>query len=424
MIDEKICKEYINILKEELTPAMGCTEPIAIAYAAAIARKILGEIPEKATISVSANILKNVKSVIVPNTGGMKGIKVAVSAGIIAGKSEDKLQVISKVTPAQIEKIKSYSDNAECLILPSEKPYIFHIAVTVFKGDHSAYVEIAGHHTNIICVKYDDNIIQEKEYIENTKEHNTDRSLLTVENIVEFADKVDLSLVKDILKKQIEYNTKIAEKGLREEFGANIGSTLLKSYGDSVHVKAKAYAAAGSDARMNGCDLPVVINSGSGNQGLTASLPIIVYARELNVSEEKLYRSLLVSNLVTIHLKTGIGRLSAYCGATSAGCGAGAGIAYLYGGKVYEVAHTIVNALAINSGMICDGAKASCAGKIASAVEAGLIGFQMQRNNKQFRGGDGVIVKGVENTIKNIGRLARVGMAETDRVIFDMMMEN
>ena len=247
---------------------------------------------------------------------------------------------------------------------------------------------------------------------------------MTVEDIVRFADTVEIGDVEETIARQIAYNTAIAEEGLRNSWGANIGNILLKSYGNSVHNRAKAYAAAGSDARMSGCELPVVINSGSGNQGLTASLPVIVYAKEIGATKDLLYRALVLSNLVTIHLKTGIGPLSAYCGATSAGCGAGAGITYLYGGGYREIAHTIVNALAINSGMICDGAKSSCAAKIASAVEAGLLGMQMENHDRQFYGGEGIIVKGVENTIRNVGELARDGMRETDKLIIDMMTKN
>lgn len=422
LMDKRIQEEYVKILKEELVPAMGCTEPIAVAYASAYARELLGEEPMEVIINVSANILKNVKSVVVPNTGGLKGIAVAAAAGIVAGNAKDELQIISQVSKEDIPRIRDFATNIGCTIMPSQKPYIFHIVVTLKGAEHCSSVEIAGYHTNVIKTVLDEKTLFEKEYEEWTEEHDTDRSLLTVERIVEFADTVDLAQVKDVLDRQIQFNTAIAEEGLKEDYGANIGNILLSSYGDSVHNRAKAYAAAASDARMNGCDLPVVVNSGSGNQGLTASLPVLIYAQELGASQELRYRALLVSNLVTIHLKTGIGRLSAYCGATSAGCGAGAGIAYLHGGKAYEVAHTIVNSLAINSGMICDGAKSSCAAKIASAVEAGLLGFQMMQNHSQFRGGDGIIIKGVENTIKNIGELARDGMAETDKVIYRIMM--
>lgn len=423
-MDTKIYNEYVNILKEELVPAMGCTEPISIAYAAANARKALGVIPEHIEIEASPNIIKNVKSVIVPNTGHLRGIDAAAIAGIIAGQADNELEVLSGVTEEQIKTISEYLDKSICTVKPSENGYIFYVSVLLSGGGHSAFVEIAGNHTNIITVKKDDEILFAKDYVEQKNTYKTDRSLLNIKDIVDFADVVNLCDIEEIIKRQIDYNTAIAEEGLHHDYGANIGSILLRSYGNSVHNRAKAYAAAGSDARMSGCELPVVINSGSGNQGLTASLPVIIYAKELSVSKELLYRALVLSNLVTIHLKTGIGPLSAYCGATSAGCGAGAGINYLYGGKYKEIAHTIVNALAINSGMICDGAKPSCAAKIASAVEAGLLGMQMESHDRQFYDGEGIVVKGVENTIRNVGELARKGMKETDKVIIHMMTEN
>lgn len=423
-MDTKIYNEYVNILKEELVPAMGCTEPISIAYAAANARKALGFIPEHIEIEASPNIIKNVKSVIVPNTGHLRGIDAAAIAGIIAGQADNELEVLSGVTEEQIKTISEYLDKSICTVKPSENGYIFYVSVLLSGGGHSAFVEIAGNHTNIITVKKDDEILFAKDYVEQKNTYKTDRSLLNIKDIVDFADTVNLCDIEEIIKRQIDYNTAIAEEGLHHDYGANIGSILLRSYGNSVHNRAKAYAAAGSDARMSGCELPVVINSGSGNQGLTASLPVIIYAKELSVSKELLYRALVLSNLVTIHLKTGIGPLSAYCGATSAGCGAGAGINYLYGGKYKEIAHTIVNALAINSGMICDGAKPSCAAKIASAVEAGLLGMQMESHDRQFYDGEGIVVKGVENTIRNVGELARKGMKETDKVIIHMMTEN
>lgn len=423
MITEKIYQEYIKILQEELIPAMGCTEPIAVAYCAALAGKALGSQPEKVIVRASPNIIKNVKSVVVPNTGGQRGIAAAAAAGIITGNPDAKLQVLADITPEQMKQLAEYLNHGEFLVEKSEKPYVFHIEVSLFAEERTAKAEIAGHHTNVIRLEKDGDLLLHKEYEEQAHTHTTDRSLLTVAQIVEFADCVKIPDVQEILQRQIDYNTAIAEEGLRGVYGAKIGSILLKSYGRSIHNRAKAYAAAASDARMNGCELPVIINSGSGNQGLTASLPVIIYARELYVSQETLYRALVVSNLVTIHLKTGIGPLSAYCGATSAGCGAGAGISYLYGGGCEEITHTIVNAVAIDSGMICDGAKASCAAKIASAVESGLLGMQMQRSGSEFHGGDGIVVKGVENTIRNVNILASEGMKETDQTIIRLMTE-
>lgn len=423
-MEKSLYDAYVNILHEELVPAMGCTEPIAVAYAAALARKTLGTLPDTVTIRVSANIIKNVKSVVVPHTGGLRGIAAAAAAGIIAGDADAELEVISRVTEEQIPKIAAYLQTAQFDIAASDSGYIFDIQIHVSAGEDSAFVQIAGSHTNVIGLRRNEQTLLAREYVPGGQVEQTDHTLLCVEKIIEFADQVEINDIKDPLARQIRCNTAIAQEGLTGKWGASIGSVLLNAYGTGVHNRAKAWAAAGSDARMSGCEMPVVINSGSGNQGLTASLPVIVYAQELAASEEQLYRALVVSNLVTIHLKTGIGRLSAYCGATSAGCGAGAGITYLYGGKYREIAHTIVNAVAINSGMICDGAKASCAAKIASAVEAGLLGMQMQMQDQQFYGGDGIVVKGVENTITNIGRLASIGMRQTDEEIIHIMVES
>ncbi len=420
---EKVYKTYLQILREELVPAMGCTEPISIAYAAALAKSALGALPSRVRVAASANIIKNVKSVVVPNTGGRRGIAAAAAAGIAAGDAQKRLEVLSDVRESQYAEIEKLLCEAEFEILQSEKPYIFDIQVELFSDGHSAFAEISGHHTNVTELSYDGKAIIKNEYVEKISE-TSERNLLNVKDIIEFAESVSLDDVRDVITRQIECNTAIAEEGLSGRWGAKIGATLLKVYGNDVHNRAKAYAAAGSDARMNGCEMPVIINSGSGNQGMTASLPVIVYARELGADEETLCRALVVSNLVTIHMKTDIGRLSAYCGATSAGCGAGAGICYLHGGRAYEISHTIVNAVAINSGMICDGAKASCAAKIASAVEAGLLGWQMQREHTQFYGGEGIVTKGVENTIRNVGRVARLGMAETDREIIKIMMQD
>ena len=422
MCTAQLTRQYIAILEEELIPAMGCTEPIALAYAAALARKTLGVLPEQAELAVSANIIKNVKSVIVPNTGNLRGIEAAAAAGFVAGDPERELEVLSRVTGEQIPQIRAYLEQTPIQVRTSDSDFVFDIQVLVSAGEHRAFVQIAGNHTNVIRMEKDGQVLLRRDYEERGQTQHTDHSVLNVADIIDFADTVSIDSVKDVLDRQIRCNTAIAQEGLTGNWGASIGKVLLKAYGDSVHNRAKAWAAAGSDARMSGCEMPVVINSGSGNQGLTASLPVILYAEHLQASRELLYRALLVSNLITIHLKTGIGCLSAYCGATSAGCGAGAGITYLYGGKAREISHTIVNAVAINSGMICDGAKPSCAAKIASAVEAGLLGMQMQMQGTEFFGGDGIVVKGVENTINNVGRLARVGMAETDKEIIQIMI--
>lgn len=422
MITRQKYQDYISVLKEELIPAMGCTEPIAIAYAGAIARKHLGCLPERVEIEVSGNIIKNVKSVIVPNTGGLRGIEVAAAAGIVAGDADRELKVISEVSAAAVDAIHSFLKTVPISVDFSDSKKIFDIMITVYGGGHSAYVRICEFHTNVVEIKEDDKYVLQKDVAVEDSLGFTDREFMNVQEILEFADTVKIEDVKELLDQQISCNVNISEEGLRGDYGANIGKVLLKTYGDSdVKIRAKAKAAAGSDARMNGCEMPVVINSGSGNQGITASIPVIEYARELGVSDERRYRALLVSNLITIHLKSGIGRLSAYCGAVSAGCASGAGIAYLYGGGVDEVSHTIVNSLAITSGIICDGAKASCAAKIATAIDAGILGYHMYKEGQQFYGGDGIVSKGVENTIKNVGQLAKEGMAATDQEILRIM---
>ena len=422
MITRQKYQDYINVLKEELIPAMGCTEPIAIAYAGAIAREHLGCLPERVEIEVSGNIIKNVKSVIVPNTGGLRGIEVAAAAGIVAGDAAKELKVISEVSTEAVAVIHKFLESTPITVNFSDSKKIFDIMITVYGNGHSAYVRICEFHTNIVEIREDDKYVLQKDIAVEDSLGFTDRGFMNVQEIIEFADTARIEDVKDILDLQIECNVNISEEGLAGDYGTNIGKVLLKTYGtDDVKIRAKAKAAAGSDARMNGCEMPVVINSGSGNQGITASIPVIEYAKELGVSDEKRYRALLVSNLITIHLKSGIGRLSAYCGAVSAGCASGAGIAYLYGGGVDEVSHTIVNSLAITSGIICDGAKASCAAKIATAIDAGILGYHMYKEGQQFYGGDGIVSKGVENTIKNVGQLAKEGMATTDQEILKIM---
>lgn len=419
--DEKY-QAYIQILKEELVPAMGCTEPIALAYAGAKAREVLGCVPDKVLVEASGSIIKNVKSVIVPNTNHLKGIPAAVTAGIIAGKAEKELEVIAEVTPDEIEQMITYLKETPITVEHIDQGITFDIVLTLYKEDSYAKVRIANYHTNIVHIEKDGEVIFDIPVEGENEEGLTDRSLLDMKSIWNFINTVDVVDIKEVIGRQIEYNTAIADEGLRGDYGANIGSVLLSAYGDDVRTRAKARAAAGSDARMNGCELPVIINAGSGNQGMTCSLPVLEYAKELNVTEEKKYRALALSNLTAIHQKTGIGRLSAYCGAVSAGAAAGAGIAYLCGGGYEEVIHTVVNALAIVSGMVCDGAKASCAAKIAASVDAGILGYNMYLNGQQFYAGDGIVTKGVEATIQNIGRLGKEGMRETNEEIIKMMI--
>lgn len=417
-------KTYVEILKKELIPAMGCTEPIAIAYCAAKARAALGELPAQVKVEVSGNVIKNVKSVIVPNSGGGRGIETAAALGIVAGKEELGLEVLSQVTEEEKKLLNPYIKATAFTVCPLESEYLLDIIVTVKKGESEAKVRIANEHNNIILIEKNGKILFEKEVDEKEDVNLPDYSLLSMEKIYDFALTADLDDVKEVLDRQIEYNCAISDEGMRGDYGANIGRVLLGEYGDGIENRAKAKAAAGSDARMNGCELPVVINSGSGNQGMAASLPVIEYAKELKCTKEQLYRALLISNLATLHQKSGIGRLSAYCGAVSAGAGAGAGIAYLLGGDLEVIDHTLVNALAITSGIVCDGAKASCAAKIATSVDSGILGYKMYKNGHQFYGGDGLVAKGVENTIRNIGRLGKDGMKGTDVEIIKIMTEN
>lgn len=420
MDNNKIYQTYVSILKEELIPAMGCTEPIAVSYCASQARDILGMIPERVEVHVSGNIIKNVKSVIVPHTGGLKGIEAAVAAGIIAGDCEKELEVISLVQEEQYSQIKDYMNRDIIHVFPLDTENLLEIIIEVFKDNHQAKVRIVNLHTNIVSIEKDHQEVFSKNECHRDKK-KLDYSLLNVQDIYHFAQIVDMNDIQDTIKRQIDYNSAIAKRGLDESYGANIGSVILEMEDKNIKNRAKAYAAAGSDARMSGCELPVIINSGSGNQGMTVSLPVLEYAKELDVSEEQLYRALVLSNLLAIHQKTGIGRLSAYCGAVSAGAAAGCGIAYLHGGDYKCICHTLVNSLAITSGIICDGAKASCAAKIAASVDAGILGYQMYLKGQQFKDGDGIVTKGVENTIKNIYRLGHDGMKETDKEILRIM---
>ena len=419
----ELYQAYVQILKEELLPAMGCTEPIAMAYAAAKARETLGKLPKKVLVQASGSIIKNVKSVIVPNTGHLKGIPAAAAVGIVCGQADKELEVIADVTEEGILKLRQYLENVEIRMEYLDEGFTFDIIVTVYDGEDYAKVRITNFHTNIVLVEKNGKIMEQRKVESEGEEELTDRSLLSMEKIWEFSQCVDVDDVKEVLDRQIRYNSAIAEEGLRGDYGANIGSVLLKTEGNGIRTRAKAMAAAGSDARMNGCELPVIINSGSGNQGMTCSLPVLEYAKELNSGEEKMYRALVLSNLTAIYQKAGIGRLSAYCGAVSAGAAAGAGIAYLNGGGYQEIIHTIVNALAIVSGIVCDGAKASCAAKIAFAVDAGILGYDMYLNGQQFYGGDGIVAKGVDNTIHNVGRLGKDGMRATNEEIIKMMIE-
>ena len=424
MLDNLTKSTYEAILVSELRPAMGCTEPIAIAYASSILKEVLGEYPDKISAKFSGNIIKNVKSVIVPATGGRHGIEAAVAAGLVSGRPDKRLEVLTVLTADDESKIDAFLSVCPISIDKLNTRCSFELELVGHHGNDTAKVRISGAHTNVTEVTLNGEN-KAKKYIETTIVEESgdapDYNLLNVKDIIAFADETDLEYLRPYLNRQIQLNLAIAEEGLRGKWGAQIGNVML-SMGNDISRKARAYAAAGSDARMSGCEMPVCIISGSGNQGITASVPVAIYAQDMGVDEDTLLRALIVSDLITIHQKTGIGTLSAYCGAISAGVGAGAGICYLKGGRFREIAHTLVNSVAILSGTICDGAKPSCAAKIAMAVEAGIMGYQMWQNGSQFHDGDGIVTKGVENTIKNVGRLAKEGMSDTDREIIEIML--
>lgn len=418
--EDSLYSIYVQILKEELVMAMGCTEPIAISYACAKATQVLDHLPDRIVVKASGSIIKNVKSVIVPHTNGLKGIEVAAAAGALYGDADAKLEVLSSATREQIEELPEYVQNTNITVQHIEQGHVFDLEIHVYYEQEHASVRIVDTHTNIVQIEKNWQVIFEDKTT--SLELKADHSALIMKQIWDFSQTVDIDDVKEILDRQITCNMAIANEGIHNSYGANIGHVILNMDSDCVKTRAKAYAAAGSDARMNGCELPVVINSGSGNQGITCCVPVVVYAKELNSSDEKLYRALVLSNLTAIYIKTGIGTLSAFCGAVSAGAAAGAGIAYLHNGTYKEIQHTIVNALAILSGTICDGAKASCAAKIASSVDAGIMGYYMYKNKQQFYAGDGIVAHSVDETIQNIGTLGSQGMLQTNDKIIEMMI--
>lgn len=418
--EDSLYSIYVQILKEELVMAMGCTEPIAISYACAKATQVLDHLPDRIVVKASGSIIKNVKSVIVPHTNVLKGIEVAAAAGALYGDADAKLEVLSSATREQIEELPEYVQNTNITVQHIEQGHVFDLEIHVYYEQEHASVRIVDTHTNIVQIEKNWQVIFEDKTT--SLELKADHSALIMKQIWDFSQTVDIDDVKEILDRQITCNMAIANEGIHNSYGANIGHVILNMDSDCVKTKAKAYAAAGSDARMNGCELPVVINSGSGNQGITCCVPVVVYAKELDCTQEQLYRALVLSNLTAIYIKTGIGTLSAFCGAVSAGAAAGAGIAYLHNGTYKEIQHTIVNALAILSGTICDGAKASCAAKIASSIDAGIMGYYMYKNKQQFYAGDGIVAHSVDETIQNIGTLGSQGMLQTNDKIIEMMI--
>ena len=422
-MEQTVYQQYLSLLRQELIPAMGCTEPIALAYCAAATWDAAGgggpELADRVEVTVSGNIIKNVKSVIVPNTGGLRGIETAVAAGLVSGRREKRLEVLAALEPEHHDQIRTLLDRRIIRVLPAQNDELLYIEIRLWRADGvTARGILQGNHTNLTLLERDGVPLLQAD----RQEGQTQRTLqLSVQEIFEFAQEADPRDLEPLTGRQIDCNMAIAQEGMEGSWGASVGKTLRQVYGEDVHFLARAYAAAGSDARMSGCEMPVIIVSGSGNQGITASVPVAIYARAFGIGRERLLRAVALADLVTIHQKAGIGCLSAFCGATCAGCGAGAGIAYLLGGDYQAVAHTIVNALAVVSGMVCDGAKPSCAAKIAAAIDAGILGYELYCRGQEFLDGDGIVRKGVDNTIGNVGRMARSGMRETDRVILDIM---
>lgn len=422
-MEQTVYQQYLSLLRQELIPAMGCTEPIALAYCAAATWDAAGgggpELADRVEVTVSGNIIKNVKSVIVPNTGGLRGIETAVAAGLVSGRREKRLEVLAALEPEHHDQIRALLGRRIIRVLPAQNDELLYIEIRLWRADGvTARGILQGNHTNLTLLERDGVPLLQAD----RQEGQTKRTLqLSVQEIFEFAQEAGPRDLEPLTGRQIDCNMAIAQEGMEGSWGASVGKTLRQVYGEDVHFLARAYAAAGSDARMSGCEMPVIIVSGSGNQGITASVPVAIYARAFGIERERLLRAVALADLVTIHQKAGIGCLSAFCGATCAGCGAGAGIAYLLGGDYQAVAHTIVNALAVVSGMVCDGAKPSCAAKIAAAIDAGILGYELYCRGQEFLDGDGIVRKGVDNTIGNVGRMARSGMRETDRVILDIM---
>ena len=426
-MDRKIYADYVRILEDELVPALGCTEPIALAYAAAKAKEVLGAMPTHLTIRCSGNIIKNVKGVTVPNSGGMKGVEAAAVLGITGGDPSQALEVLEHVSDKEIGKAKNLLESGFCDCVLKDgvaNLYIEAHAIGEKTLRQEAVVIIEEEHTNITHIEKDGKVIfhKEKEHLSQEKEQTPDKSLLNLEDIIAFADEVQIADVEKVLERQVKYNTKIAEEGLKNPWGAQVGRVVLEEFGNDVKWRAVAKAAAGSDARMSGCALPVIINSGSGNQGMTCSLPVIEFGKELEKSKEEIYRALCVSNLVALNQKKYIGSLSAYCGAVCAAAGAGAGITYLCGGTLEQIENTVVNTIADAGGIVCDGAKPSCAAKISTALQAAVLSHKMAMRGLTFAKGEGLVMDCPEDTIKAVGYVGRAGMKQTDVEILNLMI--
>lgn len=425
-MSETFYDTFTKILEEELEPALGCTEPIAIAYCASMMRSTLGEMPEHIDIRTSGNIIKNVKAVTVPNSGGMKGIEVAAILGVLGGRADLVLEVLSCITKEQIDEAKVLMAAGFASVeLATGVPSLY-IEIAGRTACHECTCIVSGEHTNITYLEKDGKVMVDRKAscTAAPSEHRTDRSGMSVSRIIDYAKNVPVEDIAPTIDRQIEYNTAIAREGLSRKYGVSVGRTLLTHYDASdVRIRARAMAAAGSDARMSGCSLPVIINSGSGNQGLTVSLPVIEYAKEYHKSHEELVRSLALSNLIAIHQKRYIGPLSAFCGAVNAATGAAAGICFLLGGSADEISQTITDVLANVGGIVCDGAKPSCAAKISSALEAAILSYEMTKEGNCFKDGEGLVGKDIEQTIESFGRVGREGMKETDVEILKIMLD-
>lgn len=426
-MNRKIYNEYVTILESELVPALGCTEPIALAYAAAKAKEVLGKMPDHITMRCSGNIIKNVKGVKVPNSGGMKGVEAAAVLGITGGDPSQALEVLEHVTDREIDEAEKLLKVGFCdCVLKDDVANLYIEAYAVCKKTEKseALVVIEDEHTNITHIEKDGQVLfhkEKKEYCQE-REKTPDKSLLNLEDIITFANEVQITDVEKVLGRQIKYNTRIAEEGLRNPWGAQVGRVVLEEFGEDVKWRAVAKASAGSDARMSGCALPVIINSGSGNQGMTCSLPVIEFGKELKKSKEEIYRALCVSNLVALNQKKYIGSLSAYCGAVCAAAGAGAGITYLCGGTLEQIENTVVNTIADAGGIVCDGAKPSCAAKISTALQAAILSHKMAMRGLTFARGEGLVMDCPEDTIKAVGYVGRAGMKQTDVEILNLMI--
>lgn len=426
-MNRKIYNEYVTILESELVPALGCTEPIALAYAAAKAKEVLGKMPDHITMRCSGNIIKNVKGVKVPNSGGMKGVEAAAVLGITGGDPSQALEVLEHVTDREIDEAEKLLKAGFCdCVLKDDVANLYIEAYAVCKKPEKseALVVIEDEHTNITHIEKDGQVLfhkEKKEYCQE-REKTPDKSLLNLEDIITFANEVQITDVEKVLGRQIKYNTRIAEEGLRNPWGAQVGRVVLEEFGEDVKWRAVAKASAGSDARMSGCALPVIINSGSGNQGMTCSLPVIEFGKELKKSKEEIYRALCVSNLVALNQKKYIGSLSAYCGAVCAAAGAGAGITYLCGGTLEQIENTVVNTIADAGGIVCDGAKPSCAAKISTALQAAILSHKMAMRGLTFARGEGLVMDCPEDTIKAVGYVGRAGMKQTDVEILNLMI--